>query len=147
MVRVILVDTSVWVAVVLDQHLFRAAAQAWLEELDQPTEGLLVCRATQQSLLRLLTTAAVFPAHERPMTNNQAWAAYHRLVADERISFVQEPTGIEAHWERLASRQNASPKLWMDAYLAAFAIAGGYQFVTTDRAFQQHDGLDLVVLG
>ena len=81
------------------------------------------------------------------MTNAQAWAAYHELVADERVSFVEEPAGVEAEWERLASRRSASPKLWMDAYLAAFAIAGGYQFVTTDRGFGQHEGLDLVVLG
>jgi predicted nucleic acid-binding protein len=34
----------------------------------------------------------------------------------------------------------------MDAYLAAFALAGGYQFVTIDKAFAQFDGLDLVLL-
>lgn len=35
----------------------------------------------------------------------------------------------------------------MDAYLAAFAMAGGYRMVTTDRAFRQFQGLDLVLLG
>jgi uncharacterized protein len=34
----------------------------------------------------------------------------------------------------------------MDAYLAAFAIAGGHQLVTTDKAFKQFQGLDLLVL-
>lgn len=142
----ILVDTSVWVSLVLDGHIFSTAARAWMAEVERTSGGLVVCRATQQSLLRLLTTASVFPPHERPMTNAQAWAAYHRLVADERVSFVEEPAGIEAEWERLASRRSASPKLWMDAYLAAFAIAGGYQFVTTDRGFGQHEGLDLILL-
>jgi predicted nucleic acid-binding protein len=34
----------------------------------------------------------------------------------------------------------------MDAYLAAFARAGGYQFVTTDRAFSQFADFDLVLI-
>ena len=40
----------------------------------------------------------------------------------------------------------ASPKLWMDAYLAAFTVAGGYQLVTTDKGFKQFKGLDILVL-
>lgn len=141
----ILVDTSVWVPLILSEHQFSGVARAWMAEVDQPGEAAF-CRATQQSVLRLLTTAAVFIPYERPLTNAQAWAAYHALVADERVSFVQEPPDVEAHWARLTSRVTASPKLWMDAYLAAFSIAGGYQFVTTDLAFKQHEGLDLLVL-
>ncbi|MBI3924942.1 MAG: hypothetical protein HY319_05325 [Armatimonadetes bacterium] len=38
-------------------------------------------------------------------------------------------------------------ELWMDAYLAAFAIAGGSRIVTTDFAFKQFPGLDLLILG
>jgi predicted nucleic acid-binding protein len=34
----------------------------------------------------------------------------------------------------------------MDAYLAAFAMAGGYQLVTADKAFKQFKGLDPRVL-
>jgi predicted nucleic acid-binding protein len=35
----------------------------------------------------------------------------------------------------------------MDAYLAAFALTGGYRMVTTDAAFKQFRGLDLRLLG
>jgi predicted nucleic acid-binding protein len=35
----------------------------------------------------------------------------------------------------------------MDAYLAAFALTGGYRMVTTDAAFKQFGGLDLRLLG
>jgi predicted nucleic acid-binding protein len=48
---------------------------------------------------------------------------------------------------RFADAKHASPKLWMDAYLAAFALAGGYQLVTLDKAFKQFKGLNLRVLG
>jgi predicted nucleic acid-binding protein len=34
----------------------------------------------------------------------------------------------------------------MDAYLAAFALVGGYQLVTSDKAFKQFKELDLLVL-
>jgi predicted nucleic acid-binding protein len=34
----------------------------------------------------------------------------------------------------------------MDAYLAAVALVGEYQLVTTDKAFKQFKGLDLCLL-
>ena len=46
-------------------------------------------------------------------------------------------------WKKLCSGARPSPKLWMDAYLAAFAIAGGYRFTTTDQGFKQFKNLDL----
>jgi predicted nucleic acid-binding protein len=54
---------------------------------------------------------------------------------------------LETRWRQLAVRETASPKLWMDAYLTAFAQDGGYRLVTFDAAFAQFGGLDLVLLG
>ena len=51
------------------------------------------------------------------------------------------------NWRRLATRDLASPKLWMDAYLAAFAIAADVELVTTDKAFGRFEGLKVTVLG
>ena len=53
-----------------------------------------------------------------------------------------------ALWHRLASRDTASPKVWMDAYLAAFAISGALVVLTLDVDFRiyEEQGLDLVVL-
>jgi predicted nucleic acid-binding protein len=59
---------------------------------------------------------------------------------------VREPRGLDSQWKKLASGSKPSPKLWMDAYLAAFALAARYQLVTTDKAFKQFKGLDLLVL-
>jgi predicted nucleic acid-binding protein len=71
----------------------------------------------------------------------------HQLLRDDRVSLrIEEPSGVEPRWRRLALRDQPSPKLWMDAYLAAFALAGGYRMVTTDRAFRQFPELDLLVL-
>jgi predicted nucleic acid-binding protein len=82
------------------------------------------------------------------LTNVQAWEAYEAFLADDRIVLLtEEPAGLEPRWKRFALRDTASPKIWMDAYLAAFALAGGYRMVTTDADFEQFRGLDLQVLG
>lgn len=123
-------------------------AREWLDTVEEPATVLL-CRATQQTFLRLLTNATVLrPYGNPPLTNREAWSAYETLLTDDRIVFrADEPAGVEPLWREFAVRGTASPKLWMDAYLAAFALAGRYQMVTTDTAFRQFRGLDLLVLG
>jgi predicted nucleic acid-binding protein len=61
--------------------------------------------------------------------------------------FVEEPEGLESAWHRLSSVPMPSPKLRMDAYLAAFAIAGQYRLASLDRSFKQFADLDLLLLG
>ena len=143
-----LCDSNVWLALALSKHAHHAAAREWFEAVPDP-RSVLFCRATQQTFLRLLTNASVLsPYGNPPLTNRQAWAAYQALLADDRIAFrSEEPAGLEAQWRRFAVRETASPKIWMDAYLAAFALAGGYRMVTTDAAFRQFRGLDLELLG
>ena len=143
----VLCDSNVWLALALSRHAHHAVARQWFEAVEDRS-SVFFCRATQQTFLRLLTNAAVLsPYGDPPLTNRQAWEAYEALLADDRIVFRgDEPPGIEAQWERFALRDSASPKIWMDAYLAAFALAGGYRMVTTDVAFKQFRGLDLELL-
>ena len=144
----ILCDSNIWLALVLSKHVHHTAARAWLEDVEERA-SVSFCRATQQAFLRLLTSAAVLsPYGNPPLTNQQAWSVYETLLADDRIIFrADEPNGVEPLWKELAARRTASPKLWMDAYLAAFARTGQYRMVTTDRAFHQFRGLDLTILG
>lgn len=143
-----LCDSNVWLALALSRHAHHAAAREWFEAVPDPA-SLLFCRATQQTFLRLLTNSSVLrPYGNPPLTNRQAWEAYQALLADDRVAFrSEEPAGLEALWRRFAARGTASPKIWMDAHLAAFALAGGYRMVTTDAAFRQFRGLDLELLG
>jgi toxin-antitoxin system PIN domain toxin len=99
--------------------------------------------------MRLLTNAAVHGRYgQQPLTNNAAWQAYDAAIADPRIRLEEdEPPNLERWWRQYAQRNTASPKLWMDAYLAAFARAGDYRLVTIDAAFKQFAGLDLLLLG
>ncbi len=68
------------------------------------------------------------------MSMRDAWRIYRTMLADERIRFVPEPGGLEAEWQRLTTVNTSAPRLWTDAYLAAFADAAGMRLVTLDRA-------------
>lgn len=144
---VYLCDTNVWLALAISGHIHHPAARAWLETVEEP-ECVQFCRATQQSFLRLLTTTAVLTRYGNPpLTNEQAWTAYEAFADDDRVVLREdEPVALERRWRHLAAR-GTSPKLWMDAYLAAFAIAGGARMVTTDLDFRQFADLDLQLLG
>jgi toxin-antitoxin system PIN domain toxin len=136
-----LLDSNVWVALAISQHVHHEAAREWLESVDEP-RSIVFCRATQQTLLRLLTNASVLrPYGSPPLSNRQAWRIFEGFLADDRIVLqAQEPAGLEPRWKQLAARETASHKLWMDAYLAAFALSGGYRFVTTDAVFGSSAG-------
>ena len=142
-----LCDGNVWLALALSAHVHHEQARDWFDSVAEPG-SVLFCRATQQTLLRLLTNPSVLaPYGNRPLSNDQAWAAYEAFAADDRIRLqAEEPVGVESLWKEFGSRSTASPKLWMDAYLAAFALGAGYRMVTTDGAFRQFPGLDLLVL-
>ena len=142
----ILADTNFWLALALSKHEFHDAAQDWFEQ-QRPDHGVLFCRTTQQSFLRLLTTESILRLFGiPPLSNTQAWVVYEAISTDARCAFANEPAAIESRWKSFAKRSSASPKLWMDAYLAAFAVAGGHQLVTTDKAFSQFKNLDLILL-
>lgn len=114
----------------------------------EASSSVLICRSTQQSLLRLLTNASVFSRYGYPpLTNDEAWQTYDTILSDPRVTFRdEEPDGLDRWWRQYSQRNSASPKLWMDAYLAAFARAEGCTMVTTDAAFKQFPGLDLLLL-
>ena len=143
-----LCDVNTWLALTLGPHVHHSAARRWLETVDDPA-SVLFCRATQQSYLRLLTTRSVLaPYGFEPLTNRRAWAAFDALFGDDRISFRRdEPERLDSFWREYSSRASASPRVWMDAYLAAFARAAGCTLVTLDAGFRQFAGLDVVVLG
>lgn len=139
-------DVNIWLALTLSGHSHHEAARAWLDG-QEAANSIFFCRATQQGLVRLLTTKEVMTWYEiPPLTNREAWAVVGSFMQDDRISFAQEPLGVEEVWKRLAIRNTPSPKLWMDAWLAAFALCAGYQMVTTDKAFKQFEGLQLRLL-
>jgi toxin-antitoxin system PIN domain toxin len=145
-----LLDTNVWLALALDKHPGHPIAEAWFIDQGAEPESLIFCRSTEQSLLRLLSSQKILNAMGSQMlSNEQAIDAVAKMQRHPSVTSKAEPLNTRSIWLRLATRPTPSPKLWMDAYLAAFAITGGHQMVTFDKAFRQFQpqGLELMLLG
>ena len=137
-----LCDANLLLALCYDRHIHHATALAWLDS-QQPGEVIL-CRSAQLSLLRLLCHATVMG--KDVCTQVQAWAIYDAILGDERFSFYPEPEGVEALLRVYTQSSLASPNLWSDTYLAAFARAANLHLATFDKGFRQFDGLRLADL-
>jgi toxin-antitoxin system PIN domain toxin len=123
-------DVNVCLALLLEDHVHRAAARRWWESTESDLIGFL--RLTQMSVLRLLTAQAAM--NGRPLRMPEAWAACDRLFDDDRVAFVNEPNGVEAAFRKYARKNHAAPKLWADAWLLAFAECAGGVVITLDEA-------------
>jgi hypothetical protein len=124
-------DVNVWVALNFEMHAHHAAAKRWYEAV-RPSTTIFFCRQTQLGLFRILTTVAVMG--EEVLTQPQCWLIYDQWMATGQAGWAEEPRGLEAGLRAFTAQATASPKMWMDAYLAAFAEAGGLTLVTFDRA-------------
>lgn len=140
-----LFDSSVWIALAFTSHTHHASAKAAIQRASA-SEPALFCRATQQSVLRLLSTAALAKAYGRVLTNRDALTLLDDFLASPSVAFVEEPPGLFARWRSLADLNTASPKRWMDAYLAAFAIEANLQMVACDTDFKVFIGLNVTIL-
>lgn len=138
-------DINVWIALCIPAHTHHHLAVQWAK--GDPSESLFFCRYTQQGLLRLITTAAVTTLFKQaPLSNHEALRTMAGILEDGNVQFATEPENIFPHWSAYADVRTASPKLWMDAYLAAFARCGGYRLVTTDKGFKQFKGIEVLLL-
>ena len=143
-----LFDTNLWIAIAFDRHGSHAKAIEVLAETSDMHPAYF-CRSTEQSVLRLLSTASLSQLYGSSMiSNHEAIGLLQLWRSEPRVAFLEEPADTRALWLILSDRPVASPKLWMDAYLAALAISANLRFVTLDQAFRQFEphGLDLHLL-
>ncbi len=142
-------DPNVWLALVLTEHPGHPTAQDWFIRLKQSPKSLLFSRFTEQSVLRLLTSEKILHSlNLEAFTNGEAIKALSKMQKNPMVDTGVEPPSTKKLWLKLSTRPTASPKFWMDAYLAAFAISGHHQIVTFDKGFRQFDaeGLNLKLL-
>lgn len=143
-----LFDSNVWVALTFSAHPHHALAKKVFAAATSERPAFF-CRATQHSFLRLATTPVLLTAYgAEGFTNLDAIRVITALKKLPHIRMLPEPPKLEPLWHRLAGLETASPKVWMDAYLAAFAILRKAEFVTLDRDFRnfEKDGLKLRLL-
>ena len=116
--KTFLLDVNVWIALAFDMHTHHTAAASWFKSQGKIQCGF--CRTTQQGFLRVATNRKAML--NEAMSLPQAWQTYDIMLQDPRISFFEEPFNLESHWRALTEDYRTSPKIWTDAYLAAFAV-------------------------
>ena len=135
-------DINVWLAFSMADHLHHPRARRyWYEEAG---DRLAFCRLTALGFLRLSTNASAMGG--QPLTVSQAWQAYRAFRRLPEVLLADEPEDCESWLERWALGNRSTPRQWTDAYLAAFAAAGGFRIVSFDGDFTRFDGLDLLHL-
>jgi toxin-antitoxin system PIN domain toxin len=135
-------DVNIWLALAFESHFHHQAAQGWFDTL--ASDGCSFCRLTQQGFLRLATNPKTFGSEAVPLSD--AWRMYDEFVNDPRVSFSAEPAGIEPLWRGYSKSRSYSPKVWNDAFLAAFAEAAGYELISFDRGFAQFTAVKCTIL-
>ena len=140
--RTDLLDTNVWLALGIEDHPFHPRARKyWFEEA---RDEVAFCRVTAMGFLRLSCNSTVMAG--QPLTVAEAWDAYWAFRSIPEVSLFSEPLDCERQLETWATSGVFTPKLWTDAYLAAFAFAGDLRLVTFDADFERFDGLDTLRL-
>jgi hypothetical protein len=74
----------------------------------------------------------------QPLTKEEAWHVFDGFLSDSRVRVFPEPPPIEDLFRSFSSLRRASPKLGVDAYLAARAAASNATLVTFHKAFSQY---------
>jgi toxin-antitoxin system PIN domain toxin len=135
-------DVNVWLAFsVADHEHHQRARHYWYEEAG---DQLAFCRITAMGFLRLATNSAAMKG--QPFTVSQAWQAYLDFRGLPEVTLAAEPEGCEVWLGQWVLGMGLTPRKWTDAYLAAFAKAGGLRLVSFDGDFAEFKGLDLLRL-
>ncbi len=138
-----LCDVNYLLALVTDRHAHHSVAVHRFGEI--PKGEAIVCRIAQTGLLRLLNNPAVM--REDVLETSACWKMWQTLLDDERIHFsAAEPPGLDTAFEKMTTGRTFTPRLWTDAYLAAYALTASLTVVTFDKGFRQFPGLDCDVL-
>jgi toxin-antitoxin system PIN domain toxin len=131
MTSLVFPDINVWLALSYNMHRHHHTALGWFAALGDDAM-LVFCRHTQLGWFRLLTTEAVLSADVR--TQKECWALFDQWIDSGRAILANDPAGLDDNFRSRATVESPSPKVWADAYLAAFAETGQLTLVTFDRA-------------
>jgi len=76
-------------------------------------------------------------ARTKSSSQTEAWVVYDRWIQDDRVSFVEESSTLEARFRALTQDERPATKDWADPYLYAFAETADLHLVTFDQAMRQ----------
>jgi toxin-antitoxin system PIN domain toxin len=134
-------DINVWLAIVVERHVFSRPATAWWN-YDQ-SDAIGFSRFTQLGLLRHLTNAATMKGS--PLTNRSAWEVFETLQKDARVRFFPDLPSLDGLFKTYSDVRQAATNLWGDAYLAAYAAVNDATLVTFDKGFAKYQVKTLIL--
>ncbi|HEX6534680.1 MAG TPA: PIN domain-containing protein [Gemmatimonadaceae bacterium] len=76
----------------------------------------------------------------------EAWRALQRWLALPETALLPEPPGIDELLARWSAELPPRAGDWTDAYLAAFANAGGCRLVAFDGDFHRYPGVSILYI-
>lgn len=135
-------DVNLRLALAFEAHIHHVSAKRWFETA--AGDGCSFCRMTQQGFLRLATNPRALGAEA--VSLSAAWELYDAFIGDPRVSYAEEPVDLETLWRGHTQGQTFSPKVWNDAFLAAFAQGGAFELVTFDKGFARYKSLKHTIL-
>ena len=131
-------DVNLWLALSADHHIHHLQAQSYWKT--HARSRIWFCRHTALGLKRLLGQSSVMGAQVQAAA--QCWTSWQTLMRLKGVGMVPEPATVDAQLAALTGKACWPGKMWSDAYLAAFAIAGNLRLVSFDRDFSRFPGLD-----
>lgn len=137
------VDVNVLLPIALSRHPLRDSAGEWWDTAAD--HSVVLCLPVRMAVLRLLSNRTVMG--DDVLRPESAWSVWAKFCADDRtVERYDSPDGLDMLWFQNVSGRDSSPKLWTDAWLAAFAESAGYEMVTFDRGFRSFSITDLRLL-
>ncbi|MGH9326232.1 MAG: TA system VapC family ribonuclease toxin [Terriglobia bacterium] len=137
-----LLDASVWLPLSAPDHVHYARARRYWDH--EAGGELAFCRVTALALLRHLTSPRILGS--AALDGTAAWNALRTWLALPRITVLNEPAGLDELLGQWAGRLDLRGGKWTDAYLAAFAAAGGCRLVAFDGDFLAFPGVEFLHL-
>ena len=135
-------DVNLWLALAFESHVHHLSARQWFDRAGD--DSCFFCRLTQQGFLRLATNPKAFG--DDAVTMDAAWGLYDAFASDPRVGYADEPANVELLWRGNTQASSFSPKVWNDAYLAAFAEGTALEVVTFDKGFARYHNAASTIL-
>ncbi|MCX7962829.1 MAG: PIN domain-containing protein [Burkholderiales bacterium] len=137
-------DLNVWLALSVEAHPhFERARRYWREEAVR-APAIHFCRVTMLGFVRLLTQPKLMG--DGALSPKEAFERYLALLALPEVELAPEPPGCEEVLAEYVREPWFAPRLWTDAYLAAFARSAGLRLVTFDRDFARFREIEVLTL-
>lgn len=128
-----LLDLNVWLALVVEGHSHHELARRYWRTEGASVHAIHFCRVTMLGFLRLLTQPKLMGS--AACSAPEAAERYLSLLSLPEIEMTPEPADCEDILLGYVRQPWFVPRLWTDAYLAAFAVSGGLRLVTFDTDF------------